>query len=210
MSNVSSSLGRPTISLPPAERGASPTQRLAEYRSPLLLALALALTLTACPRRKEEITFSDAAAPIVSTPVVVAPPVDAGPSPTARELERANGWLADLKFLLANKVTTSPKLISGEGDATAICDAANAARPKTTDPETARTLDEALPLCAFDVPLLVANEALDHLKTSTSQASVRLMCSVSAKEIAKARAVKPKDPKVLHAERRRSASGRCH
>jgi hypothetical protein len=73
-----------------------------------------------------------------------------------------------------------------------------------------RTLDEALQLCGFDVPLLVANEALDHLKTSTSQASVRLMCSVSAKEIAKAKAVRPKDPKVLHAEHRRSASGRCH
>jgi hypothetical protein len=164
----------------------------------------------ACPRRKDEITFSDAAAPLASTPVVVTPAVDAGPSPAARELERANGWLADLKFLLAHKVTTSPKLISGEGDATAICDAATAARPKTTDPETVRTLDEALQLCGFDVPLLVANEALDHLKTSTSQASVRLMCSVSAKEIAKAKAVRPKDPKVLHAEHRRSASGRCH
>lgn len=170
----------------------------------------LALTIVCGCRRKEEIVFTDAAAPpppTVSAPVVVVPPAN-----TARtaELDRAKGWLADLKFLLANKVTTSPKLISGEGDATAICDAATAARPKTTDAEIGGVLDETLSLCAFDVPLLVANEALDHLKTSTSQASVRLMCTVSAKEIAKAKAVKPKDPKVLTAERRRSASGRCH
>lgn len=169
------------------------------------------LVLGCGARKKPEPSPADAAAS-VSTPVVVVPPAaSSGPSPAVRaaELERAKGWLADLKFLLASKTTTSKEVVSGEGDATAICDAAVAARPKATDPELAAVLDECGQLCAFDVPLLVANEALDHLKTSTSQASVRLMCTVSAKEIAKAKALKPKDPKVRDVERRRSTIGRC-
>lgn len=184
-----------------------------ESKAPTGVALlCAALALAGCSSKKKDvISFADAAPPVptVSTPIVVVPPV--GPTPSARaELDRAKGWLADLKFLLSNKITTSPQLISGEGDAASICDAVAVARPKATGADLVATLDEAGALCAFDVPLLVANEALDHLKTSTSQASVRLMCTVSAKEIAKARAVKPKDPKVLQADRRRSASGRCH
>lgn len=201
---VGSSFGSPKSLIPlplSSGRGASPT----------LAGLLLLLVACSSPR-KDKASPVDAGppAPVVTAPVVVIPDAAAPNAARAAEIERAKGWLADLKFLLANKQTTSPQLVSGEGDATAICDAATAARPKTTDPEVAAALDEALPLCAFDVPLLVANEALDHLKTSTSQASVRLMCTVSAKEIAKAKAVKPKDPKVVQAERRRSATGRCH
>lgn len=174
----------------------------------------LAVLGCACSSRKQQPIdlFADAALPSATAPVVVVPPpVDAGPPPATRaEIDRAKNWLADIQLLVAKQVTTSPELASGEGEINTICDAVTAQRPKTTDPEVAATLDQALALCAFDVPLLVANEALDHLKTSTSQASVRLMCEVSAKEIAKARAVKPKDVKVARAIQRRASINRCH
>lgn len=176
---------------------------------------ALLGLISACSSRKQPVDlFGDAALPVVSATapvVVVPPPVDAGPPPATRaESDRAKNWLADIQLLVAKQVTTSPNLASGEGEVTTICDAVTAQRPKTTDPDVIATLDQALALCAFDVPLLVANEALDHLKTSTSQASVRLMCEVSLKEIGKARAVRPKDPKVARAYARRASLNRCH
>lgn len=169
------------------------------------------LPLVAC-KRKEEITFSQPPPTLDAAPPPIA---SVDPQAAARADEQktlaAHGraWLTDLQFLIANKTTMSPKLVSGDGDATAICDAAAAVRPKAVDPEAVAVHQEIAQLCAFDVPLLIANESLDQLRSSTSQASVRLMCSISAREIAKARAVKPSDPKVHAAERRRIAIGRC-
>jgi len=145
------------------------------------------------------------AAPLASAPV------DAGPDPVvvAREaaLKRATLWLAGLKFLVAVKKSNA-KEVEGEGDAESICDAVKSARAKATDTEVAAKLDESLALCAFDIPLVYANEALDHLATASSQASVRLMCERSGQEIAKAKAVSKTDQRVRIAEARRA--GRCH
>ncbi|MBX3227024.1 MAG: hypothetical protein KIT84_41255 [Labilithrix sp.] len=141
----------------------------------------------------------------------VAAVVDAGPSPAqvAHEaaLKRASLQLTALNHLVKIKKSNS-KETAGEGDAESICDAVKEARAKTSDAEVAAKLDESAELCAFDIPLLYANEALDHLVTATSQASVRLMCERSADEIARARAAKPGDPKVRAAEYRR-ANSRC-
>ena len=121
-------------------------------------------------------------------------------------MKRANLWLAGLKFLVAIKKSNA-KEVEGEGDAESICDAVKSTRAKTSDGEVAAKLDESVALCGFDIPLIYANEALDHLATASSQASVRLMCERSGQEIAKAKAVNRTDPRVRTAEVRRA--GRC-
>lgn len=142
-----------------------------------------------------------------SPPVVVVPDagVDAGPRPA--DLAKAKDLLSDLQWCIAHKATQNPAN-AGEGDASTECDAVATMRAKTTDPDVAQALDDAAALCAFDIPLVTANEALDHLRNSTSQASKLLMCTIASKEIAKAKAVKAKDPKVARTDARRASF--CH
>ncbi|MDF2697378.1 MAG: hypothetical protein K0S65_5761, partial [Labilithrix sp.] len=95
-----------------------------------------------------------------------------------------------------------------EGDVATKCDAVDASRASlgaAPDPELVKVLDEGAALCAFDVPLLTASESLDHLRGTPSQASRLLMCNVAAREIAKARAVRPNDPRVRSADGRRAS-----
>jgi hypothetical protein len=207
---VSSSLGTPSllIPLPHAGRGAN------LFRVALQATLAiLAIALTGCRRKSEPLPdLFEASAPPPTMSALL--PVDAGPSPAVlaqrqKDLAQAKAWLADLQLLVSIQATTSPKQQSDTGDAVSICDAVKAARAKTTDAEIAATLDPSVDLCGFDIPLVVANESLDQLRGSRSQASVRLMCGVSAREIAKAKAVRPTDPKVRAAEAKRRSIGRC-
>ncbi|MBX3209842.1 MAG: hypothetical protein KF764_32720 [Labilithrix sp.] len=98
---------------------------------------------------------------------------------------------------------------AGEGDVTTKCDALDAMRAGAggdPDADLAAILDEGTSLCAFDVPLLTASEALDHLRGNPTQASRLLMCNVAQREIAKARAVRAGDPRVRSAEGRRATA----
>jgi hypothetical protein len=149
-----------------------------------------------------------------SASVVAAPPADAGAPVTsssanstanAAALDRSRQWLADLKWTVAHKATANPQK-AGEGDAASKCDAVEAARTSVApdaEPEYRTNLDEASALCAFDVPLVTAAEALDQLRFSPSQASRLLMCKVARREIDRARAVHPRDAKVRHLDSRR-------
>jgi hypothetical protein len=125
---------------------------------------------------------------------------DAAPASTAGR-DRGRQLLADLKWMIGNK-TTTPEA-GGDGDAASKCDAVATASAKETDPEARALLEEATALCAFDVPLLTANEALDQLRFTPSQASKLLGCNVARKEIDRARVARPKDPKLHRTEARR-------
>jgi hypothetical protein len=131
-----------------------------------------------------------------------APPADAGHASDAGR-ERARQVLADLKWMIAHK-TTSPAN-AGEGDAVSKCDAVAASHAGEADPEVQALLDEAAALCAFDVPLVTANEALDQLRFTPSQASRLLGCNVAQRETDRARAVHPRDARVRQADARRAS-----
>jgi hypothetical protein len=121
------------------------------------------------------------------------PPLDA--AATAAAIERARRELSDLRWMIAHDVTVN-RAKAGDGDASTKCDAALTAR-KSLRPESEvelkKILDEMSALCAFDVPVVTAIEALDQLRYSPSQASRKLMCEVAARELERARAVRPGD-----------------
>jgi hypothetical protein len=125
---------------------------------------------------------------------------DAGSTPGR---ERLRQTLADLKWMIGHK-TTSPAR-AGEGDAVSKCDAVAASHAGEADPEAQTLLDEATALCAFDVPLVTANEALDQLRFTPSQASRLLGCNVAQRETDRARAVHPRDARVRQADARRAS-----
>jgi hypothetical protein len=147
-----------------------------------------------------------------------APPAspDAGPPPAsttnAAAIERSHQWLEDLRWFVAHNATVNPEK-AGEGDAASKCDDVQAAREALgqdahPDPSYKQNLDGAAELCAFDVPLINAREALDRLRFSPSQASRLLQCNVARREIDKARAVHPRDARVRQLDARRG--GVCH
>jgi hypothetical protein len=110
----------------------------------------------------------------------------------AAAIERAKQLVADLKWMSAHNVTQNPAK-AGEGDASTKCGTAASSRKglgPTSDPELKKLVDEAMSLCAFEIPIATAAEALDQLRFSPSQASRRLMCDVAARELDRARAVK--------------------
>jgi hypothetical protein len=137
-------------------------------------------------------------------------PRDAGPD--ARALAEAAArarvlaTIEDLKWMVEHHASVNPAK-AGEGDISTKCDAVQSelARP-IEDPDTRALLDGAAALCAFDVPLLQASEALDHLRFGTSQASHALMCNVARVELDKARAVKPRDGKLRALDARRATA----
>ena len=158
--------------------------------------LRVALTLMAalpsvCSRKHAAEGASVDAAPVAT--VVQDAGVDAE---AARE--RAAALLADIRWMVSKGVTTNPAK-AGEGDLASKCDSVEPMRAAHPDP----ALDEARALCAFDVPLVTANEAIARLHMSPSQASRRLHCDVASREIARARAVKPNDARVRKAEAQR-------
>jgi hypothetical protein len=181
-----------------------------------LMVLALLVTPGVCAKKPARgdagpVTIASAAASTV---------VDAGPSPAelaraaaaaaeasrAAAVEKAKTLVADVRWMVTKGVTMNPAK-GGEGDVTTKCDALDTTRAGLgahPDPELVTVLDEGATLCAFDVPLLTANESLDHLRGTPSQASRLLMCDVAAREIGKARAVHANDMKVHRADARRA------
>jgi hypothetical protein len=121
----------------------------------------------------------------------------------AAALGRARGLLEDIRWMCAHRASVNPAK-AGEGDVSSKCDAVERMRSTEIAPEATHVLDEAAALCAFDVPLLTASEALDHLKFGTSQASKALMCGVARREIDKARAVKARDARIFALDARRA------
>lgn len=130
----------------------------------------------------------------------------ASASARAAAVERAKELVADIRWMIAKGVTVNPAK-AGEGDVATKCDGLESMRSSAGgDPDLLAVLDDGAALCAFDVPLLTASESLDHLRGTPSQASRLLMCSVAEREIAKARAVRPGDPRVRNADARRAST----
>lgn len=152
-------------------------------------------------------TVTSAPSPAASTSETAAA---AAASAAARSaaVGRATQAVDDIRWMISKGVTVNREK-AGEGDVATKCDAVESMRASSArdpDPEFLKVLDEGASLCAFDVPLLTASESLDHLRGTPSQASRLLMCNVAAREIAKARAVRPNDPRVRSAEARRIAT----
>lgn len=174
--------------------------------------LGLSLFFLASPGRcsREQKVVPDAAvAPVVAIdagpPAPPPPPrIDPAVQQNAVALERAKADLADVQWLVAHNVTSNPA--KPDGEVASKCDANAAAIAKlgpAAPPELRETLEQTKALCAFDVPLVTAKEALDQLANVQSQASRRLSCNVARTELEKARQVKPRDIKLLRLDGRR-------
>jgi hypothetical protein len=154
----------------------------------LAVFVLLPAVLADCPLKKKSDPKPEASAapaassapPVTSATVPAAP---AGPKPS----EKTAAQLADIKATIAKDAKTKK---SGN-DVQVVCDALE--NEKAADPEHKKLLDEAKDLCAYDVPLYVATEALDQMGKTPSQASVLLSCKVASRELAKAKAAKPND-----------------
>lgn len=154
------------------------------------------------------VTVTSAASPAASSSETAAAAAAASAAARAAAVERAKRTVDDIRWMISKGVTVNREK-AGEGDVATKCDAVESMRASSArdpDPELLKILDEGASLCAFDVPLLTAGESLDHLRGTPSQASRLLMCNVAAREIAKARAVRPNDPRVRSAEARRIAT----
>jgi len=128
--------------------------------------------------------------------------VDAGVDSGAHaNVDRAKETLTDIQWMVSHKVTVNRKK-PGDGDVTTKCEEMEKLK-SSADPEMKKVVEEADALCAFDVPLLTASEALDHLQGMPSQASRILTCSAAGHDLDKARAVKPKDRKLAGLDARR-------
>lgn len=162
-------------------------------------ALATLLLLPSMCSRELPAT-ADAAAADAAPPPSAPPPRDAGDPAAAmkaaKNRSRADTLARDIAAMVGKRVTTMP----GEGDLSSKCDAALALRAQ---PELASVLDEAAALCAFDLPLLTASEAIDQLNHAPSQASRRLQCDVARREVARAREARPDDIRVRKVEAQR-------
>ena len=124
----------------------------------------------------------------------------------AAALDHAKADLADVQWMVAHNVTLNPA--KPDGEVASKCDANASAEAKVTAATPAdlhATLDQIKALCAYDVPLVTASEALDQLRNAQSQASRRLSCNVAKTEIDKARLVKPRDIKLLRLDVRRDS-----
>ncbi len=172
----------------------------------------VALSLAGCPKLKGQKPAPSASATIVSAPVVDASAVqvDAGPPVPAVDpavqanMEKAKEILADIQWMVHHGVTVNRKK-PGDGDVTTKCEAIEGLKGAAghNDPEMKKTIEEAEALCAFEVPLLTASEALDHLRGMPSQASRILTCDAARRDLDKARQVKPKDRKLLGLDAKR-------
>lgn len=182
--------------------------------SPLLAAL-LATFVAACSKDRDAsargapdgsaaaATSSEiAAAKLEAAAAAASAAVAKQAAANAAALERAKGILADIRWMVSKGVTVHPSK-SGDGDLGTQCDTIAATRNPSASAELTAVLDEAKELCAFDVPLLTASEALERHGISPSQASRLLMCSVAEREIAKARQVHAADPRVRRLDARR-------
>lgn len=119
--------------------------------------------------------------------------------------ERARQLVSDLRWLVAHNVTQNPAK-AGEGDASTKCSSVQSSQKSLgadPNPELKKLLDEAATLCAFDIPLTTAVEALDQLRFSPSQASRKLMCDVATRELERARTIRPRDPRLRSVSARR-------
>lgn len=172
--------------------------------------LGLSLFFLASPGRcsREQKAVPDAAPETVvvdAGPPAPSPPrIDPAVQANAIALERARTDLADVQWLVAHNVTSNPARTDGE--VASKCDANASAVAKlgpASAPELRETLEQTRALCAFDVPLVTAKEALDQLANVQSQASRRLSCNVARTELEKARQVKPRDIKLLRLDGRR-------
>jgi hypothetical protein len=141
---------------------------------------------------------ADATVADASVASVAPPPPPPPPPPPDPSLETAKAAFSDIEWDVAHSAMKD-KTKTGEPDANAQCAAIDELRPKLEskpEPEVRRMLDESKRLCAYDVPIISANETLRQVSVSPSQASRRLMCKYAAKDIAKAKAVKSDDRKV--------------
>lgn len=192
--------------------------RRASFR---LLALALALSAcTSCKLLKRNkggpdagagpavsgvATASSAAlAPTTPPPVVTAPPppVDPNAMPATERaaLEKAKQQLTEIQSLL-NHGKDQPK--PAESDLKSRCEEIETVRTtveKRTEADVKPFVDASKQTCSFDVPLYSANNALDQMRFSASQASKLLVCKVAERDIAKARTLKPNHMKVRNTE----------
>lgn len=178
--------------------------------------IGLSLLVLASPGR---CTRQKKGAPDASVDAGPAVVVDAGPPApppppkidpvavaNAAALERAKTDLADVQWMVAHNVTQNPA--KPDGEVASKCEANEVAEAKLTSATPAElraTLDQVKALCAFDVPLVTASEALDQLRNVQSQASRRLSCNVAKTELDKARLAKPRDVKLLRLDVRRES-----
>jgi len=172
----------------------------------------LAVVLLGCPKGKGQKGAPSASATIVSAPIpdasVATAPHDAGAAVvdagTHANIEKAKEMLADIQWMVHNGVTVNRKK-PGDGDITTKCEAIENMKssPGHNDPEMKKAIEDAEALCAFDVPLLTASEALDHLRGMPSQASRILTCDAAKRDLDKARQVKPKDRKLAGLDAKR-------
>jgi hypothetical protein len=190
------------------------TSRRSVSLATVTLALVVTLGRPACLRKGGAPATVDAGP---ATPSVAAPATSAAPPPpvpdagsgaaatSAAAIERSKRWLGDLRWMVDHKVTVNPDK-AGEGDAASKCDAveeASSGLGNDADAAYRKNLEDAAELCAFDVPLVTAREALDRLAFSPSQASRLLQCNVARREIGIARAKRPNDPRARQLEARR-------
>lgn len=155
-------------------------------------------------------TASSAAIPAATTAeppptVVTPPPPPPDPnalSPTERAtLDKAKQQLTEVQGLLSNHGKDKP----AESDLKSRCEEIETARAqveKKNDADVKPFVDASKQTCSFDVPLFSANNALDQMRFSASQASKLLVCKVAERDIAKARSLKPNHFKVRSAETR--------
>jgi hypothetical protein len=160
----------------------------------LLLSLPNVCTRLRKSEAPDASAFVDAAPPDAGAIIIQ----DAAADAAAAARVRAQALLADIRWMIDKGVSTNPAK-AGEGDLASKCSTVESMRAS----QRLRELDDAAALCAFDVPLVHAGEAMRQLHYSPSQASRRLQCDVASREIARARAARPSDPRVRKAEAQR-------
>lgn len=178
------------------------------------LALSVVVLLGPCSKRAPDRGALDAGGPDAAASVgaiadAAPAPAASGPSDADRQkLARAKKTLASIEGFVARGAPSDPSQ-PGE-DASLACASMAEQRPaleKLADPEARTAIERSSKLCAFDVPLLVASDSLDQLARSRSQSSTLLFCGSAQREIAQARSVDPRDPRVRALERKWAA--RC-
>lgn len=159
---------------------------------------------TATPSGALAATATASAAPTVVASTPPPPPTDPNAMPAADRaaLDKAKQQLTEVQALLNHpKDQAKP----AESDLKSRCEEIETTRTqieKRTDPDVKPFVDASKQTCSFDVPLFSANNALDQMRFSASQASKLLVCKVAERDIAKARSLKPNHFKVRSAETR--------